>query len=164
MSSILDSSWRISGVIDTGLSIKENIDTLATASGCWATFDIGSGKWSVVINQPGNSIKSFNDSNIIGAITVSSTGINELYNSVQVDFPHKDLLDQKDTIVYSINPSSRFPNERDNILNFEIKCVNEPVQIEALAIRELKQSRIDKIVKFRTDFTSLGLKDRKSVV
>jgi len=158
MSSILDSSWRISGVIDTGLSIKENIDTLATASGCWATFDIGSGKWSVVINQPGNSIKSFNDSNIIGAITVSSTGINELYNSVQVDFPHKDLLDQKDTIVYSINPSSRFPNERDNILNFEIKCVNEPVQIEALAIRELKQSRIDKIVKFRTDFTSLGLK------
>ncbi len=158
MSSILDSSWRISGVIDTGLSIKENIDTLATASGCWATFDIGSGKWSVVINQPGASIKSFNDSNIIGAITVSSTGINELYNSVQVDFPHKDLLDQKDTIVYSINPTSRFPNERDNILNFEIKCVNEPVQIEALAIRELKQSRIDKIVKFRTDFTSLGLK------
>jgi hypothetical protein len=131
---------------------------LATASGCWATFDIGQGKWAVIINQAGTSVKSFNDSNIIGSITVSGSDLNELYNSVQVDFPHKDLLDQKDTIVYSIASGNRFPNEQDNTLNFQLDCVNDPVQIEALAIRELKQTRIDKIIKFRTDFTSLDLK------
>jgi hypothetical protein len=136
----------------------QNINTLATAAGCWVTFDINQGKWAVVINQAGSSIKSFSDSNIIGAITVTGTGIAELYNSVQVDFPHIDLLDQKDTIVYSIAAGNRFTNEQDNTLNFQLDCVNDPVQIETLAIRELKQSRIDKIIRFSTDFTSLGLK------
>ena len=158
MSTILNSSFKISGVIDSSRSVTENIDTLATASGCWATFDIGQGKWAVIINQQGTSVKSYNNTNIIGSIIVSGSDLNELYNSVQVDYPHKDLLDQKDTIVYSINTANRFPNEQDNTLNFQIDCVNEPVQIEALAIRELKQTRIDKIIKFRTDFTSLDLK------
>lgn len=158
MSTILNSTWKISGVIDTNKPVTQNINTLATAAGSWATFDVNQGKWAVVINQPGASIKSFNNSNILGSISVSGTGIKELYNSVQVDFPHKDLLDQKDTIFYSIDSSNRFPNEQDNILNFQLDCVNEPVQIEALAIRELKQSRIDKVIQFRTDFSSLGLK------
>ncbi len=158
MSTILNSSWRISGVIDANKNVVENIDTLATASGCWASYDINTGKWAVIINKPTASVKSFNDTNIIGSISVSGTDLNELYNSVQVQYPHRSLLDQKDTIVYSINPANRFPNEQDNTLNFSIDCVNEPVQIEALAIRELKQSRIDKIIQFRTDFTSLGLK------
>jgi hypothetical protein len=158
MSTILNSSWRISGVIDANNNVMENIDKLATASGCWATFDINTGKWAVIINRPGSSIKSFNDTNIIGSISVSGTDLNELYNSVQVQYPHRSLLDQKDTIVYSINPANRFPNEQENTLNFNIDIVNEPVQIEALAIRELKQSRIDKVIQFRTDFTSLGLK------
>jgi hypothetical protein len=158
MSTIKSSAFLISGVIDTNKPVMQNINTLATASGCWVTFDINEGKWAVVINQAGSSVKSFTDSNIIGAITVTGTGIAELYNSVQVDFPHKDLLDQKDTIVYSIAAGNRFTNEQDNTLNFQLDCVNDPVQIETLAIRELKQSRIDKIIRFSTDFTSLGLK------
>jgi len=158
MSTIKSSAFTISGVIDTNKPVMQNINTLATAAGAWVTFDINQGKWAVVINQAGASIKSFTDSNIIGAITVSGTGITELYNSVQVDFPHKDLLDQKDSIVYSIAPENRFSNEQDNTLGFQLDCVNDPVQIETLAIRELKQSRIDKVIRFSTDFTSLGLK------
>lgn len=158
MSTIKSNQFAINGVIDTNKPVMQNINTLATASGCWVTFDINQGKWAVVINQAGSSIKSFTDDNIIGAITVSGTGITELYNSVQVDFPHVDLLDQKDTIVYSIAPENRFSNEQDNVLNFQLDCVNDPVQIETLAIRELKQSRIDKVIRFATDFTSLGLK------
>ena len=158
MSTIKSNQFAINGVIDTNKPVMQNINTLATAAGCWVTFDINQGKWAVVINQAGTSVKSFTDDNIIGAITVSGTGITELYNSVQVDFPHVDLLDQKDTIIYSIAPENRFSNEQDNILNFQLDCVSDPVQIETLAIRELKQSRIDKVVRFSTDFTSLGLK------
>ena len=158
MSTIKSSQFAINGVIDTNKPVMQNINTLATASGCWVTFDINQGKWAVIINQAGSSIKSFNDNNIIGAITISGTGIAELYNSVQVDFPHVDLQDQKDTIVFSIAPENRFTNEQDNQLNFQLDCVNDPVQIETLAIRELKQSRIDKVIRFSTDFTSLGLK------
>jgi hypothetical protein len=158
MSTIKSSAFTISGVIDTNKPVMQNINTLATAAGCWVTFDINQGKWAVVINQAGSSVKSFTDSNIIGAITISGTGIAELYNSVQVDFPHKDLLDQKDSIVFSIAPENRFSNEQDNTLGFQLDCVNDPVQIETLAVRELKQSRIDKVIRFSTDFSSLGLK------
>jgi hypothetical protein len=158
MSTIKSSAFTISGVIDTNKPVMQNINTLATAAGCWVTFDINQGKWAVVLNQAGSSIKSFTDANIIGAITISGTGIAELYNSVQVDFPHKDLLDQKDSIVYSIASENRFSNEQDNTLGFQLDCVNDPVQIETLAIRELKQSRIDKVIRFSTDFSSLGLK------
>ena len=158
MSTIFKNSFTINGVIDTNKPVYQNMNTLATASGCWITFDVNQGKWAVVINQAGSSVKSFTDDNIIGSITVSGTGITELYNSVQVDFPHKDLLDQKDTIVYSIPSANRFTNEQDNVLNFQLDCVNDPVQIERLAVRELKQSRIDRVIRFRTDFTSLGLK------
>jgi hypothetical protein len=158
MSTIKSNQFAINGVIDTNKPVMQNITTLATAAGSWVTFDVNQGKWAVVINQAGTSIKSFNDSNIIGNITISGTGIRELYNTVQVDFPHKDLMDQKDTVIFSIDPSNRFSNEQDNILNFQLDCVNDPVQIELLAARELKQSRIDKVIQFRTDFTSLGLK------
>jgi hypothetical protein len=158
MSTIFKNSFTINGVVDTNKPVYQNMNTLATASGCWITFDVNQGKYAVVINQAGASVKSFTDDNILGSITVSGTGITELYNSVQVDFPHKDLLDQNDTIVYSIPTANRFANEQDNILNFQLDCVNDPVQIERLAVRELKQSRIDRVIRFRTDFTSLGLK------
>ena len=36
--------------------------------------------------------------------------------------------------------------------------INNSVQAELIASRELKQSRVDKIIEFRTDFTKLGLK------
>jgi len=36
--------------------------------------------------------------------------------------------------------------------------VNDPVQAALIASRELKQSRVDKVIEFRTDFSYLGLK------
>lgn len=135
-----------------------NIQTIANACSSWVTFDINQGKWAVIINREGTSIKSFDDTNIIGAINIRGTGVFELYNKVELNFPNKDILDQKDNITYAIPSNQRFPNEFENTLNFSLDCINNPVQAEILALRELKQSRIDKIIEFRTDFSSLGLK------
>lgn len=153
-----NSSFTINGVIDTNKSVMKNIDTIASAAGSWVTYDINQGKWAVVINQPGSSVKSFDDSNIIGSINISGTGIMELYNKVEFAFPNKDILDQYDTISIEIPSGDRFPNEPDNTLNYSIDCINDPVQANMLASRELKQSRVDKIIQFRTDFSALGLK------
>lgn len=158
MTTSSQSQFTINGVIDTEKTVLQNMQILASAAGSWITFDVNAGKWSVVINRAGSSVKSFTDDNIIGSITVSGTGLNELYNSVQLSFPHKDLNDQVDYITYSIPLANRFPNEFENQLNIEFDCVNNPVQAELLAVRELKQSRVDKIIQFRTDYTSLGLK------
>lgn len=158
MPTIQPNQFAINGVIDTDRPVMDNIQTLATAAGCWATYDINQGRWAVVINREGDSIASFNDSNIIGAINITGTGITELYNKVQLQFPHKDINDQVEYIIYEIPEADRFPNEILNTLNIELDCVNDPVQAELIAIRELKQSRVDKIIQFRTDFSKLGLK------
>lgn len=158
MSTIISNVFSINGVIDTKRSVFDNMQTMATAASSWITFDVNQGKWAVVINQAGSSIRSFDDSNIIGSINVRGTGIYELYNKVEMNYPNKDILDQTDVITFEIKPDKRFTNEIDNTLNFSTDCVNDPTQAAMLASRELKQSRIDKIVEFRTDFTSIGLK------
>jgi hypothetical protein len=158
MSTINSSSYTINGVIDTNQTVMDNINILATASSCWVTLDINSGKWSVVINRAGSSVAAFNNSNILGPINVSGTGLTELYNSVEVSFPHKDLYDQKDFVRFEIPQNQRFENEPDNTLNMQLECVNDPVQAGLIASRELKQSRVDKIINFSTDYTQIGLK------
>jgi hypothetical protein len=158
MSSILASQFEINGVISTDKTVLQNINTLCTAAGCWMTYDINDGRWSVVINAAGSSVASFNNTNIIGGINVSGKGINELYNSVSIEFPHRDLRDQTDYIDFDIAAGERFPNELDNKLNISLDCINDPIQAQYIAGAELKQSRVDKVIQFRTDFTKLGLK------
>ena len=158
MSTLIPDVFAINGLIDTNQSALKNIQALASAAGTWVTYDVNAGLWSMIINRAGTSIKSFNDDNIIGSITMGSTGITELYNSVEIEFPHKDLTDQKDYIKFSIPEADRYPNEPDNMLSIQFDCINNPVQAELLASRELKQSRVDKVVEFRTDYSSIGLK------
>lgn len=151
-------AFRINGVIDTSRSVLDNLNTLCNASGCWLSFDITTGLWSVIINKAGSSVKSFTDNNIIGNINVSFTGINELYNKVSIDFPHKDLRDQRDYIDLSIAEGDRLPNELDNTLSMSFDIINDPVQAQYIAQVELKQSRQNTVIEFRTDFSSLGLR------
>ena len=158
MTTLSNATFEINGVIDTGDTILNNLNELCSAGGCWLSYDIAQGKWAVVINKTGTSVASFNDTNIIGGINISSTGLTELYNSVEIQFPHKDLNNEKDYISLSIASGSRYPNEQDNILQIQTELLNNPIQAELLASRQLKQSRIDKVIDFRTDFSKLGLK------
>jgi hypothetical protein len=158
MSTIINNFFAINGVIDTSKDVMSNMRTLASASSSWITFDIHAGKWSVIVNEASDSVTSFTDNNIIGGIIITTSGLAELYNKVQLEFPHKDLNDQIDTITYSIPSNQRYPYEVDNTLNFQFDCINNPSQAEYLAALELKQNRVDKVIKFKTDFTQLGLK------
>ena len=151
-------NFKINGLLDPSGSILDNFNMLATASGCWVTFDALQGLWSVVINKAGPSVKSFNDTNIIGGISVSGTGIANMYNAVSVEFPHVDLNNQTDYIDQKLDPAAWYPNEQENTMTIQFSCLNDPIQAQYIGMTELKQSRIDKIVQFNTDFTSIGLK------
>jgi hypothetical protein len=162
MSTIFNTVFNINGVVDTNKNVYDNLQTLCSAAASWLTFDVNTGKWSVIINRPytpyGSIAASFDDSNIIGSINVSGSGITELYNKVEFTYPNKDILDQRDTVVFEIPSGSLFPNEPLNVLQFSNECVSDPMQAEILAAIELKQSRVDKIIQFRTDFSSIGVK------
>lgn len=150
--------FQINGTIDTQKSVITNMEILARAASSWMTFDTHTGRWAVVINRAESPIYYFNNSNIVGGINIKGSAINEFYNNVELEFPHRDILDQKDVINYSIDVVDRFPNEMDNKLDYKIECINDPIQAELLAAIELKQSRVDKIIEFRTDYSALGVR------
>jgi hypothetical protein len=158
MTTILNNAFAINGVISTDRTVLQNINTLCSASNAWMTYDISEGLWAVVINEPSTVQATFNDANIIGGINVSGSGIGELYNSATIEFPHRDIRDQRDYKDIEIPLNQRFPNELDNRLNISLNCINNPVQAQYIASVELKQSRADKVIEFRSDYNIVGLK------
>jgi len=152
------SAFKINGVIDTSKSVLSNIDVLCRASGCWLTYDSTTALWSVIINRAGSSVKSFTDANIIGSINITGSGIDSMYNSVEVTYPNQDLLNNRDSVNFVVPDAKRFPNELDKKLTISLDCINNEIQAAYIGAIELNQNRIDKIIQFKTDYSVLGLK------
>lgn len=156
--SVSDYRYSINGTLDTSKDVMTNLESLCSAAGSWFTYDSHLGHWAVTINKPETSVASFNDSNIIGAVMITGTGLVDLYNSTSAQFPHIDLNSQSDFVNIEIPDSDRNTNEPDNTLNLTYDIVNDPLQVELLSLLELKQSRVDQVIKFTTDYTMIGLK------
>ena len=154
----LTNPLNINGVISTDKTVLQNLNDICSAAGAFLTYDISQGKWAVVINKTGSSVKSYNDANIIGSINVTETGVSELYNNVRLEFPHRLLGDESDFVELEIPSGNRFQNEIPKSLNIQSDLINDPVQAQYIASVELKQSRLNKIITFTTDYTSLGMK------
>ena len=159
-----ESTFNFDGVISTDNTVIQNLEMMCSAAGSFLTYDSSRGQWAVVINQAGNSVASFNDSNILGSISLTSTGLLDLHNSVRVNYPRDDLKDVRDFVRYEILSQDRLPNEPDSELTLEFDIFHDPVQADLLAITNLKQSRMDLVIKFQTKFGSIGLKPGEIVV
>ena len=149
--------YEINGLISTDKPVFENLERICNNAGAWLSYDAYTGLWSVIINQPGTSVRSFDDSNIIGSLRVNGTSLTDLYNSVEVQFPQRELNDQPDFIRIEIPAGDRNANEPDNTLNITLDLINEQTQAEVLGLMELKQSRVDKVITFTSDYTALSL-------
>ena len=158
MSSIKNTPFSINGVVSTDKSALQNLNNLATAAASFITYDVALGKWAVIINKTGTSVASFSDSNIVGSINVSETSVEDLYNSVSIEFPHQDMKDQTDYVDLEIPSADRYDNEVDNRLNITCDVINDPITAQYLATIELNQNRLSKVITFSTDYTGLGLK------
>lgn len=153
-----NTKFRINGLVDTSKNVLENLNTIANQSGCFLTWDPNAGKWTVILNDAASSVKSFDNSNIVGEINVSGTGLTELFNKVSVSFPHRDMRDTVDVVDVEIDSADRFTHEIDNTLELSLPQVNDPIQAQFIAGRELKQSRLDLIIEFRANFEANELK------
>lgn len=155
--SILPARYKINGILDTKAAVMSNLETLCNACGTFMSYDIHTGLWSVIINTTGSSVKSFTNANIIGPIQVSGTSLQNLFNRVRVEFPLRDTSDGTDYIEIEIPEVDRYPNEPDNTLQMTLQMCNEPVQATLIGLIELKQSRIDQIITFVSDYSTLSL-------
>jgi len=98
-----------------------------------------------------NSMLAFTDDNIISGISISSTRLDDLYNSVEAEFYDKHNKDQRAYARNEIDAGERNPNEPDNQLRLSLDLCNNSMQADILGQLELRQSRDDLVIEFTTN-------------
>jgi hypothetical protein len=155
--STLAQRYRVNGVVNTDNPVMDNLEQLARSSGCFITYDGLQGKWGVIINTVSSSVKSFDNSNIVGPINLTTTSLLDLYNGIEVEFPLLDTADKTDYVRIKTPSGDRSLYEPDNIMKMTLNFCTEPVQAHLLGKIELLQSRLDKVITFKTDYSALQL-------
>lgn len=152
--------YVINGVLNTGDTVKNNLDRLNIASSSWLTYDHKLGQWKAVCNRAATAgeltaAKVFNDDNIIGEINLTVTSLEDLYNELEVQYPNRGTRDQSDYYKYKSDPSVRNDLEPDNTLRMSIDMVNNALHAARIGLIELLQSRLDLLINFTADYSAL---------
>lgn len=152
--------YEMNGILSTGDTIKSNIDKICQGANCWTTFDYSEGKWKVIVNRIATASEldaafEFNDDNIIGEVGVTATNLEDLYNLLEVEFASRVIRDQNDYYRAEIAANNRNDLEPDNTLSMRLDMVNNALHAARVGLIELKQSRIDKIITFKADYSAI---------
>ena len=147
--------YRINGVLDTNQSVLQNVDHIMTACDCWMSYQETSGKWEVIINKAETASYSFDDSNIIGAMTVGGIDITSSINQIEAKFPDGQNRDQYSYVYIETPTSILYPNEPVNKTNLNYDLVNNSVQAYYLANRLLEQAREDLNLTINTTYDGI---------
>lgn len=146
---------EINGVVDTSKPVLTNLQNMANNSLTWLTWDTRLGKWRVILNRTASPSYSLTEADLIGSVSVTGSGINEIYNSVAVKFPNETLKGNTDEIILNIDEDDRYARELDNQLALEYSLCNNSIQAQFLGSIEMKQSRLDTIAQITVDWSWL---------
>jgi len=97
------------------------------------------------------NLLTFTDDNIISGINISSTRLDDLYNSVEAEFYDRWNRDQKAYARTELPANQRNPNEPDNQLRMGLDLCNNSMQADLLGQMELRQSRDDLVIEFTSN-------------
>lgn len=147
--------YRINGVIDTGQSCLNNINSIMIVCDSWNQYNAALGQWSIVVNKAETASYAFDDSTIIGEIRVSAYDITSSVNQIEAEFPSSENRDQSDFVYYETPAEFLYPNEPVNKQSVQFAMTNDSVQAQYLATRILEQAREDLIVSFSTAYVGI---------
>jgi len=147
--------YRFNGILDTGQTILSNIDLMLMCCDSWMKYNTSNGKWSIVINQAISPSYSFNDSNIMGAITVGALDITQAINQIESQYNDKTNRDQAGYVLLKTPSGLLYPNEPVNKSSIKYDLVNDNVQAQYLANRILEQARLDLVVGITTTYDGI---------
>jgi hypothetical protein len=150
--------YEINGVLNTGETVKTNLEKINLASASYTTYDHKMGQWSVVANRATTStdvIFAFNDDNIIGDINLSTTPLEDLYNTLEVAFADRTQRDQIDYYRDSIPGPSLNVLETPNEMRLRTDLINNNIQAGRIGLMEIYQSRADLVISFVADYSAL---------
>lgn len=149
---------QVNGVVRTSEPVWSNLERLAEACTSWFTYDVHTGLYSWVINEAGNSTASLSEADIIGPIQISGSGLNNLYNSIEIEYPNTDIRDQPHYVRLELPSDLRNAYEPDNTLQITSEFINNQPQAEYSAMVNLKQSRLDRTITINMDYTKINIR------
>ena len=149
---------QINGVVRTSEPVWSNLERMAEACTSWFTYDVHTGLYSWVINQAGNSTASLSEADIIGPIQISGSGLNNLYNAIEIEYPNTEIRDQPHYVRLDLPPNLRNAYEPDNTLQVTSEFINNQPQAEYSAMVTLKQSRLDRTITINMDYTKINIR------
>jgi hypothetical protein len=147
--------YRINGVLDTGQSCLNNINSIMIVCDSWNQYNAAQGQWSIVINKEASTAYAFDDDSIVGEIRVSAYDITSSVNQIEAEFPSGENRDQSDFVYYETPAGLLYPNEPINKQSVQFAMTNDSVQAQYLATRILEQAREDLIVSFSTAYVGI---------
>jgi hypothetical protein len=152
--------YVINGVVSTGDTVKNSIEKISQGCAAWTTFDYSEGKWKLLNNRAAsegelNTAFEFNDDNILGEVGITATNLEDLYNQLEVEFASRKIRDQNDYFKGAIDESLMNDLEPPNTLSMRLEMVNNALHAARIGLIELKQSRVDKIITFRADYSAI---------
>jgi hypothetical protein len=150
----------INGVISTGDTVKNSIEKISQGCAAWTTFDYSEGQWKLLNNRAAtvdelDNAFEFNDDNILGEVAITATNLEDLYNQLEVEFASRKIRDQNDYFKGAIDPIEMNDLEPPNNLSMRLEMVNNALHAARIGLIELKQSRVDKIISFRADYSAI---------
>ena len=152
--------YVINGVISTGDTVKNSIEKISQGAAAWTTFDYSEGQWKLLNNRAASvgelaDAFVFDDDNIIGEVGITATNLEDLYNQLEVEFASRKIRDQNDYFKGAIDPSEMNDLEPANNLSMRLEMSNNALHAARIGLIELKQSRVDKIITFRADYSAI---------
>ena len=149
--------WQINGYLSTFTDAGTNIAKICQAAATFFMFDTKTGKFKVIPNRPTASTFSLNDDNIVSKIGVTGTELYALYNKSKVEFNDQNRRDQSNSIEISTPASELNDNEPENIAEFRLDLINDPIRATQIANIDLSQSRKGMVVTCTTDFSGMQI-------
>lgn len=148
---------KINGLVRTTEPVWSNVERLSEACSAWYTYNTHTGLYSWVINEAGNSVAAITEADIIGPIQISGTGLTNLFNAVEMEYPNAVIRDQPEYFRNNLPAGVRNQYEPDNTLQMSNEFINNQMQAEYVATVTLRQSRLDTTVTIVMDYTRINL-------
>ena len=153
--------FQFDGALNTNQKIMQNIQAMADCCDCLVKYNEITGLWGVIVQTPTYSVAmDVNNTNLIGAISVSPIDLNNSFNIIEVKFPDgtaKDSFNSATFDLATVNPSLLFANEPVNKQSVNLYLTNNSVTAQYLANRMLEAAREDLQIQCEINYIGLEL-------
>ena len=139
--------YESNGFVNTGDDKDMNISDIVSNS--QSLFSYSLGKFQMVSDTIGNSVKTFDETNIYGDVTLLNDGFNSQLNELTLKYKSRNNLYQDDQVF--IDFQGRYFNEPILSKEMKLKFIGTNIEAERLGTVLVNKSRSTNIVSFKTD-------------